>query len=219
MMKRAVVVGAGIGGLCTAIGLRDAGWRMTVLERWPSVVGLGTGIAFWPDAEAALRRLGLGAVIAERAVPLGRMSLFRSDGVRLGQFFNERLHIVHRRELMDGLLATAAGIDIQTGVDVRSQPDALDGADLVVGADGVNSAVRAKIFPDAASVPTYLGCVAWRGTVAYQLDPDDYGETLGERMHCGLSRLTPRPMPTRYCGTPSTTSSRTSTPTSSTTPP
>ena len=135
MMKLAVVVGAGIGGLCTAIGLRDAGWRMTVLERWPSVVGLGTGIALWPDAEAALRRLGLGAVVAERAVALGRMSLFRSDGVRLGQFFNERLHIVHRRDLMDGLLAAAAGIDIQAGVDVRTHPDALDGADLVVGAE------------------------------------------------------------------------------------
>jgi len=191
MSKHAVVVGAGIGGLCTAIGLRDAGWRVTVLERWPSVVGLGTGIAFWPDTEAALRRLGLGAVLAERAVPLGRMSLFRSDGVRLGQFLNERLQIVQRPDLMDGLLAAAAGIDIQTGVDIRAHPEVLDGADLVVGADGINSAVRAKIFPDAASAPTYLGFVAWRGTVPYELDPDDYGETLGERMHFGLSRLAP----------------------------
>ena len=188
-MTHATVVGAGIGGLCTAVGLRDAGWRVTVLERWPSVVALGTGIALWPDAEAALRRLGLGAMIAERAVPLGRMSLFRSDGLRLGQFLNERLRIVHRRDLMDGLLASAAGIDIQTGVDIRAHPEALDGADLVVGADGINSAVRAKIFPDEASAPTYLGFVAWRGTVPYELDPDDYGETLGERLHFGLSRL------------------------------
>ena len=191
MTKRAVVVGAGIGGLCTAIGLRDAGWRVTVLERWRSVVGLGTGIAFWPDTEAALRRLGPGAVLAERAVPLGRMSLFRSDGVRLGQFFNERLQIVHRRDLMEGLLAAAAGVDIRTGVDIRAHPEALDGADLVVGADGINSAVRAKIFPHAASAPTYLEFVAWRGTVPYELDPDDYGETLGGRMHLGLSRLAP----------------------------
>jgi 2-polyprenyl-6-methoxyphenol hydroxylase-like FAD-dependent oxidoreductase len=191
MMKRAVVVGAGIGGLCTAIGLRDAGWQVTVLERWPSVVGLGTGIAFWPDTEAALRRLGLGAVLADRAVPLGRMSLFRSDGGRLGQFFNERLQIVHRRDLMDGLLAAAAGTEIRTGVDVSADPEALVGADLVVGADGINSAVRAKIFPDASSAPTYLGFVAWRGTLPYELDPDDYGETLGERMHFGLSRLAP----------------------------
>ncbi len=190
-MNHALVVGAGIGGLCTAIGLRDAGWRVTVLERWPSVVRVGTGIAFWPDTEAALRRLGLGAVIAERAVALGRMSLFRSDGARLGQFLNERLQIVQRRDLMDGLLAAAAGIDIQTGVDIRAHPETLDGADLVVGADGINSAVRAKTFPDAASAPTYLGFVAWRGTVPYELDPDDYGETLGERSHFGLSRLAP----------------------------
>jgi 2-polyprenyl-6-methoxyphenol hydroxylase-like FAD-dependent oxidoreductase len=87
MMKHAVIVGAGIGGLCTAIGLRDAGWRVTVLERWPSVVRLGNEFALWPDTEAALRRLGLGAVVAERAVPVGRMSLFRSDGARLGQFW------------------------------------------------------------------------------------------------------------------------------------
>jgi 2-polyprenyl-6-methoxyphenol hydroxylase-like FAD-dependent oxidoreductase len=47
-MKHAVVVGAGIGGLHTAIGRRDAGWEVTVLERWPSIVGLGTGIPGQP---------------------------------------------------------------------------------------------------------------------------------------------------------------------------
>jgi 2-polyprenyl-6-methoxyphenol hydroxylase-like FAD-dependent oxidoreductase len=191
MTRHAVVVGAGIGGLCTAAGLRDARWRVTVLERWPSVVGLGNEIAFWPDTVAALRRLGLGAVVAEHAVPLGRMSLFRSDGVRLGQFLNERLQIMRRRDLMDGLLAAAAGIDIQTGVDIRTYPETLDGADLVVGADGINSAVRANSFPDAASTPTYLGVVAWRGTVPYELDPHNHGETLGERSNFGLSRLAP----------------------------
>lgn len=29
----AVVVGAGVGGLATAVGLRRAGWEVTVLER------------------------------------------------------------------------------------------------------------------------------------------------------------------------------------------
>jgi 2-polyprenyl-6-methoxyphenol hydroxylase-like FAD-dependent oxidoreductase len=60
---------------------------------------------------------------------------------------------VHRRDLIDGLLAAAADIAIQTGVDIRAHPEALDGVDLVVGADGINSAVRAKTFHDAASAP------------------------------------------------------------------
>jgi 2-polyprenyl-6-methoxyphenol hydroxylase-like FAD-dependent oxidoreductase len=48
---------------------------------------------------------------------------------------------------MDGLLAAAAGTDIQTGLDIRAHFETLGGADLVVGADAINSAVRAKTFP------------------------------------------------------------------------
>ncbi|MFI6922531.1 FAD-dependent oxidoreductase [Nonomuraea spiralis] len=36
MRGTAVIVGAGIGGLATAVGLRRAGWEVTVLERWPT---------------------------------------------------------------------------------------------------------------------------------------------------------------------------------------
>ena len=44
MRGNAVLVGAGIGGLCTAIGLHRVGWSVQVLERWPEVVGLGAAL-------------------------------------------------------------------------------------------------------------------------------------------------------------------------------
>ncbi|WP_345713745.1 FAD-dependent oxidoreductase, partial [Kineococcus glutinatus] len=59
MERTAVVVGAGVGGLATALGLRRAGWTVTVLERWPRVVGTGAGLGLWPDAQNALAALGV----------------------------------------------------------------------------------------------------------------------------------------------------------------
>lgn len=58
-MRTAVVVGGGIGGLSAAIGLRRAGWRVTVFERAPRVTGIGAGITLWPNALRALEVLGL----------------------------------------------------------------------------------------------------------------------------------------------------------------
>jgi len=41
--KRAVVAGAGIGGLTAAVALRRRGWDVTVLERAPALEPVGAG--------------------------------------------------------------------------------------------------------------------------------------------------------------------------------
>ncbi len=48
---RAVVVGAGIGGLAAALGLRRAGWNVTVLDRAGS-----PELSARPDVPQALQR-------------------------------------------------------------------------------------------------------------------------------------------------------------------
>jgi 2-polyprenyl-6-methoxyphenol hydroxylase-like FAD-dependent oxidoreductase len=67
MKGYATIAGAGVGGLCTAIGLARGGWTVTVLERWPEVVGTGAGLGVWPDAQAALDDLGVGEAFSKRA--------------------------------------------------------------------------------------------------------------------------------------------------------
>ncbi|MCY2977509.1 MAG: FAD-dependent oxidoreductase [Planctomycetota bacterium] len=40
MTRRVVVIGAGIGGLCSAIRLAQDGWKVTIVEARSSVGGL-----------------------------------------------------------------------------------------------------------------------------------------------------------------------------------
>ncbi len=68
-MPSAVVVGAGIGGLSAAIGLRRVGWQVTMLERAAEFAPVGAGITLWPNAIGALA--GLGVRLDADAVPAG----------------------------------------------------------------------------------------------------------------------------------------------------
>src|SRR5262245_11022440 len=71
-MTRAIVVGAGIGGLATSIALRPKDVEVVVLERAPdlSKVELGAGITLWPNAMLVLDKLGAGADVRERGATL-----------------------------------------------------------------------------------------------------------------------------------------------------
>ena len=62
-MPKVLIVGAGIGGLTTAIALRRAGIDATVFEQAPELREVGAGISLWPNAIKALRRLGIGDAV------------------------------------------------------------------------------------------------------------------------------------------------------------
>jgi 2-polyprenyl-6-methoxyphenol hydroxylase-like FAD-dependent oxidoreductase len=53
-MGRALIVGAGIGGLAAALALRQAGWDVRVYERAKSPRELGFALLLAPNAMAAL---------------------------------------------------------------------------------------------------------------------------------------------------------------------
>ena len=67
---RAIVVGAGIGGLSTAIALRRIGVEATVFERAGELKEIGAGVALAANAVRALRGLGLADAIKDIGVPL-----------------------------------------------------------------------------------------------------------------------------------------------------
>ncbi len=65
MGMRAVVVGAGIGGLCTAAGLSSLGADVIVLERAPEVRGGGSGLSLFGNGLRALKSLGLRSAVPD----------------------------------------------------------------------------------------------------------------------------------------------------------
>lgn len=64
--RRAIVLGGGIAGLSAAIALRAAGYEVAVHEQADAIAPLGAAISLWPNAVAALRRLGVAAAIEPR---------------------------------------------------------------------------------------------------------------------------------------------------------
>ncbi len=177
--RTALVVGAGIGGLATAIALRRAGWEVTVLERAGEIRPLGAGLSIWPNGVAALRSLGLGAVAEAAAVPRSDGALRRADGSPLARFdpaalerrFGAPLVGVHRADLHDALIGalaepprTGAAVASVAAGSVRLAGGEELEADLVVGADGLRSTVRDWAI--APAEPVDSGIVAWRGTAA-----------------------------------------------------
>jgi 2-polyprenyl-6-methoxyphenol hydroxylase-like FAD-dependent oxidoreductase len=198
--KQAAVIGAGIGGLAAAIGLRQAGWEATVYEAAPEVRPLGAGLSIWPNGVRALRQLGLSDLAA--AAPRADGALRRADGSALAGFdpdaiearFGAPLVGFHRADLHEGLIAGLGSERLRTGMRLVGLEDGRvrfeDGtsvqADLVVGADGLNSTVREALFGDGE--PRDSGIVAFRGVADFDA-PVPAGEWWGAGSVAGLLPL------------------------------
>jgi 2-polyprenyl-6-methoxyphenol hydroxylase-like FAD-dependent oxidoreductase len=111
MNDRVLVVGAGIGGMATAIALQRTGREVLVLERAAALREIGAGISLWPNAVKALRRLGIGDDV-EAAGATAHDAAFRTwRGAQLGASITTRLQgrfgaplvIVHRARLQAAL--------------------------------------------------------------------------------------------------------------------
>ncbi|MDU9003828.1 FAD-dependent monooxygenase [Sedimentitalea todarodis] len=186
-----VVVGAGIGGLATALALRQTGARVRVLEQAVELSEIGAGLQISANGMVVLRALGV--------VPQGSGGPgVRSDGTIIRDYRTGRrvttlppptagpTYYFHRADLIDLLHSAAerAGVDLVLAQQVASydarggQPsvETVDGqvhlANLVIAADGGRSRLRDTLAGPGA--PRFTGQVAWRATISGQnadLDP------------------------------------------------
>ncbi|WP_084960190.1 FAD-dependent monooxygenase [Thermoactinospora rubra] len=173
-MRRAAVIGAGIGGLTAAVALRRRGWEVTVLERAARLEPVGAGLAIAANALKALDTLGLGDEVRGLASIQGTAGLRRWDGRWLTRTTEDRAAarfgdsvVLLRRATLTGMLldrlpegALRLGVTVESVADLRADL----GADLVVAADGIHSAARRELFPGHPR-PVYAGITAWRALV------------------------------------------------------
>jgi salicylate hydroxylase len=182
-----LVVGGGIGGLATALGLLRAGQPVRLFGQAPAITEVGAGLSLTPNASKALRFLGLGDWLDAVATPLERQRVFDATSGALLLDHDRRpaanpwgaaYAVAHRADLVSALVDAVRALDpaaIRTEARVagiRAAPDAVaietSGGDTVqgialVGADGARSRVRDALFGDAA--PAFAGHVAWRALV------------------------------------------------------
>ena len=205
--RKALIVGAGIGGLAAGIALRRVGWDVVVHERATNPRELGFGLLLAPNALAALSELGIADEVLHKGVSQTAAEVRKLDGRVLRRFnaqLGGRAVVALRSDLHGALLVAvgskslrlgseATGFDVRgEGVSVRLADGTTDEGDLLVGADGVGSVVRRHLHPDQAR-PRPSGYCTVRG-VAFGVD-DAYGDLsaigyLDDGVEVGTARAT-----------------------------
>jgi 2-polyprenyl-6-methoxyphenol hydroxylase-like FAD-dependent oxidoreductase len=205
---RALICGAGVGGLSAGIALQREGFDVVVLERAENLRVTGFGLNLWPNAGRALYGLGLRSEFEKVSVPLRRYWTLASTGevtykrdvVDWAERFGAPATGVYRREL-SGMLADALGMEhIRFGrelVDVRNERSRVvcalaDGeelaGDLLIGADGIHSKTRTRLFGALPHRENPHHAFRWRGLVRLadtDIDPHAETEVFGGRAFFG----------------------------------
>ncbi len=191
-VTRALIAGAGIGGLTAALALSQAGFEVTIFERAPALEAFGAGLQLTPNATRILAKLDiLDAVRALASEPRGLRILRGRDEAELaaldltasGRRWGAPYLIIHRADLQGALADAArtranidlrlgielAGVDEQVGVvavELRRGPVSLrETGDIVVGADGLRSRVRERLGLGGVDAAPFSGRVAFRAIV------------------------------------------------------
>ncbi|QWF77374.1 FAD-dependent oxidoreductase [Amycolatopsis sp. CA-230715] len=200
-MGRAIIAGAGIVGLSTALSLRQAGFEVAVRERAPRLRATGAVLGVWPHTIRELERLGLGPRLAKIKAEPGFVRYRDFSGTELTTTGMPPTRTVHRARL-SALLASSVGEDdLRTGKELVGYVEDHDGvtvhyadgdherADLLVGADGLNSRVRAILAPGTGS-RHQGGHHVWRAVLRFDGDIGDGCPVLGrDRTRGTLTRL------------------------------
>jgi 2-polyprenyl-6-methoxyphenol hydroxylase-like FAD-dependent oxidoreductase len=161
---RIAIIGAGPGGMATALAAHRIGFEVALCERYPEIKAAGNILNLWPPPQKILRLLGVD--ITDLGAPC-HTEFQRNDGklradVRLppevereygGGFIGLLRWGLYKRmidALPPGMLRLGhraiALRDQGDSVRVEFEGQAPIEADVVVGADGINSMVRAALW-------------------------------------------------------------------------
>ncbi len=186
----AIIVGAGIAGLSTALALARRGVASTVVEQAPMIETVGAGLQLSPNATRILFGWGLeielraNAVAPERAEVRDAATKRLLVENRLGAAAQARWgapYLTVTRSALQSILLRA--VEASGWAEVRLGARAIgvdaaaltlaDGAVLhgsvVIGCDGLHSAVQAALFQP--SPPRFTGQTVWRGLAALDAPP------------------------------------------------
>ena len=178
---RGIIIGAGIGGLSTAIAMQMRHINVKIFEAATNLNAIGAGIIVPPNAMTILDRYNLTQQVRDGGSLIESLVVLDSEGKSISKTpahysKNGIVHqtiAIHRGALQkillsalapDTLLTNKQCVEVSTDVD-GAEATFRDGTkvsgEFLIGADGIHSKVRESIFPD--SPLRYSGQTCWRG--------------------------------------------------------
>lgn len=178
---RGIIIGAGIGGLSTAIAMQMRDINVKIFEAAHQLNPIGAGILVPPNAMTILDRYKLAQHVRDVGSPIESLAVLDSRGKRISKTpahysKNGRIYqttAIHRGALQNILLGALAPNTLSTNspcVNVCAGVDDVEATfrdgtkvrgEFLVGADGIHSKVRESIFPNCPL--RYSGQTCWRG--------------------------------------------------------
>lgn len=178
---RIAIIGGGIGGLATAVGLHKIGIKANVYEQASTFKPLGAGIGIGSNVMVALNKLGVSEDILKSGMTLKKQRFLNGDFdvmntidfTLLKERFGEENIAIQRADLHKALYKAVdpAYFHFNKKVNQFTQTSEnvtisfADGTeetvDYVIAADGIHSIFRQTLLP--SSTPRYAGYTCWRG--------------------------------------------------------
>lgn len=176
-----IVIGAGIGGLTTALALQRQGLRVALCEQAVEPFTGGAGLVIGVSGAQVLTQLGLGAALTDLAVHPARVVIRHFHSGRLladTATGPASCYQIGRADLQRALIAAIHSNDRNTLraehalADIGQDADGITAlftarqmlrGSLLVASDGLRSAVRTRLFGDEQ--PRFTGYQVWQGLV------------------------------------------------------
>ena len=212
MKDHITIIGGGIGGLTTALTLKQKGFQVTVYESTTELKPVGAGIILANNAMQVMQKLGLQEKL-ERAG--NRISALKITDPNLKLLsvvdltcFEQKYRVsnlaIHRGDLQK-ILAEEFGLENiifskrlaklnkDTSCHLTFEDNTTLQASVIIGADGIKSVVRNQLF--AENVIRKANQICWRGIGEIDLPPQyhhELNEAWGKGKRFGFVKISDR---------------------------
>jgi 2-polyprenyl-6-methoxyphenol hydroxylase-like FAD-dependent oxidoreductase len=205
------IIGAGIGGLTTALAFEKKGINYQLFEKSPKLSEVGAGIWLAPNALQVLEYLNVLNRLKSKGNSIDRITLGKADLSPLSDNYQDIVKnifgyttiAIHRAELQKILLEKIPQEKIFLGKGFKSfeklnsgkikiifDDDSESETDFLIGADGINSKIRKQLFPKSST--RYSEQTCWRGIANIKLDKEFEHrgiELWGNQIRFGISKI------------------------------